>query len=293
MHNFFTYLSALFFGGLSAAVGWLIYTQSGPTREPGRRQDLFDRGIDALIARLGPEGAGLALMGLGVVIAAVIVWWRRIPSAPVRTQADLDRVESFDFAASLARMSQRLTAAQAGMTQDEAKAYRHKPPSWLASEPDKTLLRQYDDNEILIREGVVAWAHIVQANGTLFGKGSVDSPAVVLYSHDPSIAEEPFFLSEVAELLFEQKGQTTSPELQRFADMLASEHTNNYDVPVPDELTDGVPTLYTTLMINRARLPGGYLAERLFPVIVSPRRSSAVAILPLDFWDEAFIRAMW
>ena len=285
-----TYLSALFFGGILVALGWLVYDRGGVTGAPGRPEDAFQKAMGALVERLGAEVAGLALMAAGVLIAAAMIWWDRHKAA--RAAVPPQDVP-FDFAASLARMSARLKAAQSGMTVQEAKAYRETPPGWLADADDRTLLRQYDDNEILLREGVVAWGHIVQANRTLFQPGPADSPAVILYSHDGEIAADPFALGEMAAVLYDVKGDATTPELQRFADMLESEHANAYDVPVPGALTDGRAVLYTTLMIHRGRLPTGLLSAPLFPVVVAPRRSQAATVLPLDFWDPALVEAMW
>jgi hypothetical protein len=46
---------------------------------------------------------------------------------------------------------------------------------------------------------------------------------------------------------------------------------------------------YETLYLQRHRLPTGYLAGWLLPVIVNPNRPSHVMVLPLDYWSPQFV----
>lgn len=175
----------------------------------------------------------------------------------------------------------------------ERRALKTPPPQWMLSEPDDQLWQLYRDRDILLREGVVVWGHLIQANRLLFSPGAEDHPCAALYSFDPFFDDNPGLLEELGHSLYRLKGKKVAdPKLQRIADYLENELERTLSMPVPSLSEDGPYCVHSSMMVHRAHLPDGVLSNGMFPVIAHPTATPTAMILPSKFWPEEMQR-LW
>lgn len=170
------------------------------------------------------------------------------------------------------------------------RSWRMQRPDWLRQDPD--MQRIFDANELLLREGRLAWAALVQANTMLFSaggpKGSVNAPGAIVYSRDPAARENPEPLIPLAGLLFSLKGANVKdPQGQRIGDILADEFIRPIEEAVPEQYCPEYPTIFTTLFFDRKHLPGRRLVNVLLPVLILPEETPVVVLAPGALWPDA------
>lgn len=174
--------------------------------------------------------------------------------------------------------------------EDHMEHDRLVPPDWMKEYGMGQFEQLFEDQDVLFSEGRVVWASLVQANTLLFDSGPHDLPAVVLYSLDEGIDSKPKLIRKVAKGLFKIKGKQTDPDIQKFADMLKSDRTKKWKVPVPLRISNDIQCFYTTALIIRNHLPNGYLSKSLFPYLVCPEKTKVATILPSRYWSEKFFK---
>ncbi len=158
---------------------------------------------------------------------------------------------------------------------------------------DDRFLRLYEEQDLLLREGIVIWGQIVQANTLLFTRGLDDCPAAIVYSLDETVDTNPLILQTAAARLFSIKGDDTDEDLQPFSSRLADEHTADWKLKVPTRLTQGIECFYITTMVIRKHLPGRHLKGATFPFLVCPSKTDVGMILPGKYWSRECKRGIW
>jgi len=158
---------------------------------------------------------------------------------------------------------------------------------------DSHFMEFYNHQKLLASEGIIVWGNIIQANEKLFIEGNKDYPAAIIYSLDPKMDGIPEVLQTASTSLFSVKGKRTDPELQIFSDKLADEMVRDWKIPIPTKLTEGIQCYYITTMVIRKHLPGGYLANSLFPFLVCPSKTDVGMILPEEYWAPEFKEKYW
>ena len=179
---------------------------------------------------------------------------------------------------------------------DEAmlKLIRPKKPSWMLFSFFEKLREQYKQFDHLLTHGSLTWGQIVQANTLLFEPGKIDSPCDVLYPLKPANGDNEA-LSDMAASLFELKAtwkQQGDPELRRFGKTLANETTRRLGETIHPAVTGGRDVRHSAMMVVRKHLPTGYLADGFFPLLIDPRVTGAVTIVPKAFWPDELV-ALW
>ncbi len=179
----------------------------------------------------------------------------------------------------------------------EDKEYdRLVPPDWLVEHGEiqgSRFKELFENQDVLFSEGKVVWGTLIQANSLLFSPGPYDHPAVILYSLDEEIDSNPKLIKKIAKRVYKLKGKKTDKDLQEFSDMLKSEHTRKWKIPIPLHISKNIQCFYTTSLILRKHLPFGYIYDRLFPYLVCPEKTNVGSILPSRYWSELFIRKYW
>ncbi len=175
-------------------------------------------------------------------------------------------------------------------TENNMKLDRIVPSPWMLKSRFNLL---FEDQDVLFSEGCVVWGTIIQANGKLFSPGLEDLPAVILYSLDEKIDSNPKIIKKVAKKLYSLKGKKTHKDLQEFSDMLKSECTLKWKIPVPPHISNNIQCFYTTALVVRDHLPKGYLKNGLFPYLVCPEKTNVGTILPSRYWSRTFLREYW
>ena len=141
-------------------------------------------------------------------------------------------------------------------------------PSWC-NQSDQ-LYCMFQVSKQLLTDGVIVWAHIVQANTLLFTPGDHDCPASVVFAPNPQQYVNLGDLERVAQSLFRLKGTSPSdPELKVFADNITNEYTRTFGLKVPEKLCPNVDLYEATTFVSRKHLPNKVLSLPFFPLLVA------------------------
>lgn len=218
-----------------------------------------------------------------------------MPERPNMVEALISGMVTDDLEKVLPQMRANLGPAPRSFGLLAKGSVRMKPPGWMKATGDKRFLEIYANQDALLERGEIVWAHIIQANSELFGRGADDCPAAVLYSFDPKANELVVELGSCASGLFELKGKVPDdPELQQFADSLEDEETvTSLRIPIPAQATFDIQCHFAAIMVCRKHLPGRCLKGGLFPLLVLPKETKAAMILPGKYWPKEFIDDFW
>jgi Fe-S cluster assembly iron-binding protein IscA len=144
--------------------------------------------------------------------------------------------------------------------------------------------------QLLLDGGKVVWGAIVQANRRAYVPGNDDLPAVVAFSPEPDLDNDPEALQDIAHRVFALKGQASAePNLARIARLISDETAEFHHERLPDSLSGRHNITMSTFIVNRRRLPTGRLTLQLLPLLVDPTRSPVVMILPLRYWARSLV----
>ena len=146
----------------------------------------------------------------------------------------------------------------------------------------------------LLRDGVVVWGALIQANQVLFDpRETVSAPGEVLFCPDPRRRVHPAQLLQAASRVAELKGaKPRDRELRKFAEHLAAETTRAFGWPVPRQLSDGLPCVISSVFFPRHYLPGNRICGPLMPLVVLKDAPHYACPLHYGFWPKAY-RAAW
>ncbi len=165
--------------------------------------------------------------------------------------------------------------------------------SFLMALFDNRFNQQLRDQRLLLEEGYVVWAAIIQANQMLFEPNGdhTNLPGAIIYSEEDAFDAEPDALIEIAHGMFDLKGRKVSRQMQDFGDKLADEMVADIKLAIPRGFTDGVQCYYASILMARKHFPGGYLAHGFFPLLILPEETEAVMVLPHHYWDRSLSKA--
>ncbi|BAY27627.1 hypothetical protein NIES2100_74520 [Calothrix sp. NIES-2100] len=162
------------------------------------------------------------------------------------------------------------------------------PPWWMIKAGDRRFCVLYRDQNILWKKGIVVWGRIVQANNLLFDPGKWDHPAVIVFSPVPVFDSKLKDLTRIAHDLYELKDKKLNhPEMAdfvTFAEAITNEMDCLFNVKIPESLTLNQLVYFTSIMVYRKHLPGGYLKSGWFPILIAPDKTPAAMILPAKYW---------
>ena len=208
--------------------------------------------------------------------------------APLRSQirpSPADPAMSGAIAGLRAALAQRRTS----MHPRTLAAVAGDRPSWM--KPADALSEVVDRQALLLAEGRVVWAALVQANNLLYKAGAEDCPAQVVYSRDPDFDARPAELRAIAQRIFKLKGATPSdPREKAIAAKVTNEMDRTMGWRLPIELTEHA-VFSAAIMVWRKHIPAGVLTGASFPVLVHPD-TQAVMIVPVEFWPIELVK-LW
>ncbi|MFO0964130.1 MAG: hypothetical protein U0793_00900 [Gemmataceae bacterium] len=160
------------------------------------------------------------------------------------------------------------------------------PPGFPKEDP---LFEVFLKQELLMREGKVAWGAIVQANSLLYQPGGDDSPAVAIYCEHADVDERPELLTETAQALFQLRKQPGKEwDERQYGLMLKNERDRFMGIKVPAALARGYPMMSASIMVFREHLPTRFLCGTLVPVLTH-YTTAAVLIVPHPYWPDALV----
>lgn len=160
-------------------------------------------------------------------------------------------------------------------------------PLWLSKNPDD-LIENYSFWPEYFLLGRPALGCLLQANELLFDRSQRhECPANFLYTFDEYYMKNTEKLSDIAYALFELKGTTGSdPQVQHFIDVITDENIRLFREPLPQSLTEGRAVFFTTLIVHRKSIPGGYLQDQFYPLLIADKLKADAVIMPKWYWKE-------
>lgn len=158
----------------------------------------------------------------------------------------------------------------------------YKPPTWLQT--NDGYVHYYANLPQIVKQGVLRWGVIVQANAQAFEPGFHDCAALAIYSVNGGTALSELY--RIAESLFAIKGTRPKDSAERkLAEMITDEYVRAFDWPVPTTLTKGLKIFVTAIVLPRVGMPGGILSSRHFPVFADPA-SKMASLVPGCYWPK-------
>ena len=178
--------------------------------------------------------------------------------------------------------------------------YKKKPlkdikinrPDWLKSYDPMSQI--FLHKSMILQEGKIVYAKIVQANTLLFRRfPAYDCAAELLYSTHPYLSENPEALYEIAAKIYSYKGQDPRlipEEWKEVARVITDERDRtDFTFSVGIEGCDMECHMIPTI-IFRKLLPKGKLIGNILPVLVAPG-CKQVILLPKQYWSKNFKKA--
>lgn len=187
-----------------------------------------------------------------------------------------------------------LEAMRASYAQKPKKFLYLPRPAWINGGDPLSAL--WNEKKMLLAEGKVYYAYIVQANNMLFHVyPPMDCPANLIWSADGAVDENPLLLRDLAEQLYAYKGQRPQDvpeEWRQIARALTDEYDRSaFSFTITPEDT-AVNVRFLANMVFRNHIPCGVLRSSLLPVLAVPDKCRSILILPKKYWSKEF-KAAW
>lgn len=166
-------------------------------------------------------------------------------------------------------------------------------PWWMFA--DEELSKLYGEKAMLLAEGKVYYASLLQANVKLFSRfPPFDYPAQIIYSASAAIDEEPVALGALAEKLYSYKYSKAAPpeEWREIVENIRNEKDRTAFCIEGSLENTRFTAKIQTIMVFRKHLPTRILRSGVIPVIACPGKCDSVLILPSEYWTRAF-REAW
>ncbi len=167
-------------------------------------------------------------------------------------------------------------------------------PMWCEKDffGQKNLVSFFKTQKNIIRNGVLVWGTVIQANALLFKHGWFNHPGEVVYCPDASREVDLEALYEVAFRLGQLKNtKPKEPELSYIADYLTNEFMRVFGHPVPRCMSPKMDCCISTVLFARKHLPNKRLSGTFFPLILNPNDPKVAMVLPSRYWPDELVSA--
>lgn len=162
-------------------------------------------------------------------------------------------------------------------------------PWWMFA--DDELSKIYKDKKVLLQQGKIYYACLMQANTKLFQKfPPFDYPAQIVYSTASEADENPLLLKDRIEEIYSYKYSDDTPPEQwkEVVENIRNEKDRTaFSIECNSDSTKIVAKMQT-IMIFRKHLPTGVLYGSILPVIACPDACDSVIVLPSEYWSDEF-----
>jgi hypothetical protein len=161
----------------------------------------------------------------------------------------------------------------------------------LESDLDDDQQAPRDFKTKLLLNGEVVWGLIARSFFAAYVPGRNTHYGSVVYSvekHEPdSVFELAWRVNEL------RKDRSIPPKgTEAIANAMRDDTSGFARLRLPVELDAFGESYLANLCIHRTRLPGGYLHDRLLPILIAPKQTEWCCILPLRFWSPGF-KEVW
>ena len=164
-------------------------------------------------------------------------------------------------------------------------AIGHDPPTGLPA----PIARLWRDQERLYARGEVRLAVVIAADSRLRIRARVGALALVVHGASRELDHDPEVLLSIAESLrdrFREPGED-EPFFARVPEATEAVAW----IPVPSTIRGAHECHLTSMFVDRAALPDGWLAGEVFPVLALPEETRALTVLSWRYWPEEWVRA--
>jgi hypothetical protein len=156
-------------------------------------------------------------------------------------------------------------------------------PPWLPQARDSGLEELFRRQGVLLKEGKIMWAALIQANTLLFEPGNDDCPACFVYSPDTYFDSRPQELHLIGRKIFSFKETNPSdPKLKEVARRVTDEAAHTMGFTLPKVFSDK-EIRWVTALVCRRHIPKGILSSGFYPLLIHPS-TQAVMIVPCQLW---------
>jgi len=161
-------------------------------------------------------------------------------------------------------------------------------PFWLREKDDFN--RFFEGRERLLREGIVVWGHLIQANRMMMNPGPHDHGGEFVFCPDATKEVDPRRLGFIASQIFNLKGTTQAdPETAWIANYLQNEKIRTYGRRVPAKIGGELNCEISSVLIRRAHLPGKRLRSSILPLVVMPQQPRLAMVVPSRYWPREMV----
>lgn len=156
-------------------------------------------------------------------------------------------------------------------------------PPWMSQVKDDGLEELFRRQGLLLKEGKIMWAAVIQANTLLFEPGNDDCPGCFVYSPDTYFDSRPQELRSIGHKIFSFKETNPSdPKLKEVARRVTDEAAYTMGFTLPKVFSDKEIRWVTTI-VCRKHIPDGVLSSGFYPILIHPS-TRAVMIVPCQLW---------
>ncbi len=172
---------------------------------------------------------------------------------------------------------------------------------WLKKTDD--LYSIYKDKKILLTQGQIYYAQLIQANSLLFKSiPQFDCPASFIYSTDSIMEENPLIMQDIASSIYYYKDkpieeipvESLSETFIEIVRVIRDEYDRS-KIPFSISYDDGsnIDMIFQSLIVFRKHLPfpKRTLKGSVIPIIACPDKCFSIMILPKKYWSKNFMRA--
>ena len=198
-----------------------------------------------------------------------------------------------DFQRVIESTRQNVKRAQASYSAENYRVDRIKKPLMMYVIMDRRFDPQFRDQRILLQRGVVVWGSIIQANQILFDpNGSHASlPAASHVCSQQSLRCQSRLVDRSGTQHVRFKGSGVYSRYAGLRGQVGQRDGRRHPIAHPHGLYRWTPVLLRDLDDRAKHLPGNYLANGFFPVLIAPKETETVMVLPETYWDPQFRRA--
>lgn len=207
-------------------------------------------------------------------------------AAPDQTQERVGSPADPSMENALQRLRAKFAESSKALNSYSLESVKAVAPRWMKTQDP--LFGFFDQQQLLLKEGRIAWGALIQANNLLFSPGTEDCPAQLVWSVDPYFDARPQELRVIGRRIFQLKNTKPSdPQERKLAEQITDESTRSLGWKLPDTLIDR-NVVSTTFMVFRKHIPNGVLSASCFPILTHPS-TQFVMIVPFELWPIELI----
>ena len=133
-------------------------------------------------------------------------------------------------------------------------------------------------------------ACVAEADPTLMQPGKAMGEASIVYSTDEVFDQMPSLLADVAVAVTSIRENTNLDTTYRIlVDCMDGKTNYRLNLPVPKDIAHDKEVFLTTVYVNPIHLPIPMLYRGFFPILICPKKTAHVMVLPSHYWSKEML----